>query len=135
MEWKSGDYHINDDKSKLPFNKIKEILSTSYWAADRSLEVIEKSIENSEFLGVYYKEELVGFARVVTDYATFYYICDVIIDEKHRGNGLGKELIRCITEKDELKGITGCLATKDAHGLYRQYGFETVDGRFMRRKV
>lgn len=135
MEWKSGDYYISDDKSKLSIDKIKELLSNSYWAADRSLKVIEKSIKNSECFGAYYKDELVGFARVVTDFATFYYICDVIIDERHRGNGLGKELVRRITEKDELKDITGCLATKDAHGLYRQFGFETLDGRFMRRKV
>lgn len=135
MEWRNGDYYINDDKSKLSVDKIKELLSKSYWAAERSLEVIERSVRNSECLGVYYNDELVGFGRVVTDYATFYYICDIIIDDRHRGKGLGKELVRCITEKDELKGITGCLATKDAHGLYSQYGFETVDGRFMRRKV
>jgi len=73
---------------------------------------------------------------VVSDYATVFWICDVFIDDNHRGNGLGKELIRCIVESNDYKGIRGILATKDAHGLYEQFGFtKAEEGRFMMRRL
>ena len=136
MDWIVGNYKISTDKSLLSLQKIKELLSKSYWASDRSIEIIEKSVRNSDCYGVYYNSEQVGFARVVSDYATVYWICDVYVDENHRGNGLGKELIRCITESDDFKEIRGILATKDAHGLYKQFGFgEAAEGRFMMRPL
>lgn len=72
-----------------------------------------------------------GFARAVTDYATIYWLCDVIIDEKHRGHGLGKMLVESVVNCEELAGLRGILGTKDAHGLYEQYGFVRVPDRFM----
>lgn len=133
MEWEFEDYTINTDKSLVSVDRVKEFLSDSYWASDRSKEVIEKSIMNSLCYGVYHGEELVGFARVISDYATTYWICDVYIDKNHRGKGLGKRLIGCIVENEEFKNIRGILATKDAHGLYEQFGFERVESRFMKR--
>jgi GNAT superfamily N-acetyltransferase len=135
MEWTNGDYKISTDKSLLSLERIKELLSKSYWASNRSIETIEKSVKNSDCYGVYYKEEQIGFARVVSDYATVYWICDVFIDETHRGKGLSKELMKCIVETDALKGIRAILSTKDAHELYKQFGFATVDGMFMARKA
>lgn len=116
-------------------DRVKEFLSDSYWVSDRSKELIEKTIMNSFCYGVYHDEELVGFARVVSDYATMFWTCDVYIDKSHRGKGLGKKLIGCIIETQEFKNLKGILVTRDAHGLYEQFGFERVESRFMARPI
>jgi len=90
---------------------------------------------NSFCYGVYHNDELVGFARVVSDYATMFWTCDVYIDKSHRGRGLGKKLIGCITETTEFKNLRGILVTRDAHGLYEQFGFERVESKFMTRPI
>ncbi|MBU3107306.1 GNAT family N-acetyltransferase [Clostridium gasigenes] len=133
MGWKEGKYKISNDKSLLSVEQICGLLSKSYWASKRPREVIEKSIENSICYGVYHIEKQIGYGRIITDYATTYYICDVILDEKHRGKGLGKKLIECMIEFDEISGGLGMLLTKDAHELYEQYGFEKDEKTFMRR--
>jgi GNAT superfamily N-acetyltransferase len=107
------------------------LLSKTYWAANRPREVIAESIRNSVCYGVYCGEEQIGFGRVVTDHATVYYICDVIVDEKYRDKGLGKRLVQCIT--DDFYNKLGILATKDAHELYQQFGFTRDEKSFMRR--
>ena len=116
-------YLISDDKSLLSTDRIMEMLSNSYWASNRSREVNEMAIENSICYGAYFNNHQVGYARVVTDNATMYWLCDVIIDEEHRNKGLGKKLIEVITNCDKLKGKLGILLTKDAHKLYDKYGF------------
>lgn len=126
---------ISKDKSMLQIDQIMNLLKQSYWAQNRSKEVVEKSIENSLCFGVYVDNLQIGFARAVTDYATVYWLCDVIIDETYRKNGLGKKLMQAITEDDELKSLMGILRTKDAHGLYRKYKFENDSEAFMRRKA
>lgn len=131
MEWQYGDYTISDDKSRISLDKVCELLSKSYWAANRSRETNEMAIKNSACYGIYLNQEQIGFARLVTDYCTAYWLCDVIIDEAHRGNGLGKKLIECITTSDEFKDKLGILGTRDAHGLYRRYGFSNFPDRFM----
>lgn len=133
MKWEFEGYRINTDKSLVSVNRVKEFLSDSYWASDRPIEIIEKTIMNSFCYGVYHHEEQVGFARVVSDYATMFWIGDVYIDKNHRGKGLGKKLIGCITETPEFKNLRGILATRDAHGLYEQFGFERVESKFMAR--
>lgn len=130
MEWVQGAYKISNNKVLLCLEEICELLAQSYWANKRPRAVIERAIENSLCYGVYNEDKQVGFARVITDYATNFYICDVIIDEKHRGRGLGKKLIQCIVETEELQGIFGMLLTKDAHGLYEKYGFVKGEGMF-----
>lgn len=135
MESSFGEYKINTDKKLIPVERLTELLNNTYWAHHRSQETIAKSIENSICFGVYHRRKLVGFARVVTDYATMYWLCDVVIDPDYRGRGLGKELIRYITEMDELKGKFGILATRDAHGLYEKFGFQRVPDKFMRRNA
>ncbi len=134
MDWSYGDYRISNDKSLLSLDKIYSFLARSYWANQRSKEIIELSIQNSLCFGIYIDMEQVGFARTVTDLATVYWICDVFVDEAHRGKGLGKQLIKCIVESEELKDLMGILGTKDAHGLYEQFGFAKDSERLMRRK-
>jgi len=134
MDIKFGKYKFSDNKSLISINKVCELLDKSYWANNRKKETTIKAIENSICIGIYFEEEMVGFARLVTDNATMYWLCDVIIDKKHRKNGLGKKLIEIITNMDELNDMFGILATRDAQGLYEKYGFKKVDGeKYMRR--
>ncbi|MGQ0600745.1 MAG: GNAT family N-acetyltransferase [Anaerolineales bacterium] len=122
-------FTLSTDKTKLNVTLIHDYLSQhSYWAQGRSAEVVRNSIEHSLCFGVYRGEEQVGFARVVTDYATFAWLCDVFILESVRGHGLGKWLIESIVAHPQLQGLRRfMLATRDAHELYRRYGgFETL---------
>ncbi len=137
-ECQFGDYTISTDKARLDLNLIQDFLNhSSYWAQDRSLVTIQKSIEHSLCFGVYLGDTQVGFARVVTDYATFAWLCDVFILEAHRGQGLGKKLVTYVAAYPELQGTLFLLATRDAHGLYQAYGgferLETSD-RWMKRR-
>lgn len=134
LDWTEGNFKISTNKSLLSLDRICELLSKSYWANNRTNEIIAKSIENSICYGVYAHGEQIGFGRIITDYATTYYICDVIIDEKYRGQGLGKKLVECMIGSEDLKNNTGILATRDAHGLYRQFGFANTENMFMLRR-
>lgn len=134
MEIKFNEYVISDNKKLLDLNTIKGFLSRSYWANKRPEERTERSIENSVCYGIYHEKRQVGYARVVTDYATVYYLCDVFIDEEYRGKGLGKKLIESLITSEELKDLMGILGTQDAHELYKQYDFESDPERFMRRR-
>jgi GNAT superfamily N-acetyltransferase len=133
MEWTYEDYVVSTEPGRLSIEAIERFLRDSYWAPDRPVETMLKAVENSMCFGVYQGDEQVGFARVVTDRATFFWLCDVYIDRKHRGCGLGKFLVQCVLNMPELRGLRGMLATRDAHGLYKQFGFQTTDDphRFM----
>jgi GNAT superfamily N-acetyltransferase len=124
-EWRRGDYLISTDRARLDWDAIYGYLSgESYWAKGRSMETIRRSVENSLPFGIYKGERQVGFARVVTDYATFAWIADVFVLEEFRGHGLSKWLMDVMLAHPELQGFRRwVLATKDAHGLYHQYGF------------
>lgn len=126
-------YRIIDGADGIDSQEVAALLKTTYWANKRSLETIEKTMRNSSCYGVYLDEEqkLIGFARVISDGATTYYLCDVVIDAAYRGKGLGKALISHIVSRPEYAGLRGLLLTKDAHGLYEQFGFEAVNGRAM----
>ena len=119
-------YSITSDRSRLDIDAIFDYLSTeAYWSAGRSRETIEHSIANSLCFGVFQGDQQVGFGRVVTDYATFAYLCDIYVLEEHRGRGLGLWLIESIIAA--LPPATRCiLRTRDAHELYRRFGFETI---------
>ncbi|CAM3178590.1 GNAT family N-acetyltransferase [Paenibacillus lupini] len=132
MEQWYKNYRVSDDKSLLNIETIGAFLGRSYWANQRSIETIEKSIQNSICYGIYQEDKQVGFARVVTDWATVYYLADVFIDEEHRGHGLGKELVGLIV--GQYEGIMGLLGTLDAHGLYEQFGFRRNADRFMNKR-
>ena len=129
FEDRRGEFVISTDKHRLNLQVIAEFLAQrSYWARGRSLETIARSIENSLCFGVFEGARLVGFARVVTDYATFGWIGDVFILESHRKQGLSKWLVRCIIDHPDLVSVRRLiLATQDAHDLYRKYGgFESL---------
>lgn len=135
MEIRHGDFLISDDREKLQLERICAMLKTSYWAGERSEETILRSIRHSLCFGVYRKDgEQVGFARCVTDFATMFWLADVIIDERLRGRGLGKALVEAILAHEQLQGMTALLATRDAQGLYSRFGFESVDARFYKKK-
>lgn len=124
MQKNFQNYRITDDKIGITPQAVKKLLDGSYWAPDRSLDLIEKTLENSVCVGVFLDEALVGFARVVTDKAVFAWIADVIVAEAHRGQGLGKEIIRFIQAYPDIPEHSQLLRTRDAHGLYEQFGFK-----------
>jgi len=135
METTKEDYRVITDKKQLSVEAIHKMLKNeSYWARNRSLEQVSKSIERSLCFGLFHRNNQIGFARVVTDGVTMFYLCDVIITEKYRGKGLGKVLMDAVFSSGEIQGLFGMLMTKDAHGLYRKYDFkgcEECQERFM----
>ncbi len=135
MERRIGTALISDDKNLLQIDRICTLLKTSYWAGERSRETIERSIVNSLCFGVYQNGEQVGFARCVTDYATMYWLADVILDERVRGQGLGKAMVDLIVSHELLQGLVGTLATRDAQGLYQRFGFDPIDARYYRKRM
>jgi GNAT superfamily N-acetyltransferase len=136
--WQRGEYSISTDRARLDVDLIHRYLSTSsYWAQGRPIEVVRRSIENSLAFGVYRGDSQVGFARVITDYATFAWVADVFILEEHRGRGLAKWLMEVAVAHPDLQGFRRwLLATKDAQELYRRFGFEELKRpeRFMERR-
>jgi GNAT superfamily N-acetyltransferase len=118
-------YYTSADKSKLDLEMIVDFLYGSYWAKDTPREAVLVSIENSFTIGLFDSAgKQVGFARVITDYARQAYLADVFVLEAHRGRGLGKLLVRTALDHPALSKIRSwLLATRDAHGLYEQYGF------------
>ena len=118
-------FEISTDKDLLDFQMIYSYLSDeSYWSKGISVEKVRRSIENSICFGVYHHGRQVGFARIITDKATFAYLCDVFILDDFRAQGLSKWLIQTILAHAELQGLRRwSLATADAHGLYSQFGF------------
>lgn len=132
-------YVISTDKSKLDVAVIHDFLSNrSYWGKGRTFEAVQKTIDNSLCFGAYdKKDQLAGFARVVTDLTIFAYLMDVFILEDNRGRGLGKQLIDHIINYPDLQGIRFWrLDTDDAHGLYRKYGFKepAFPGKIMEKR-
>ncbi len=128
MKKRKGEYEIDTDKRRLDLAAIHRYLSTeSYWAKNRTLEQTLTAIENSLCFGVYRGREQIGFARVITDKATFAYIGDVFILDEHRGKGVSKWLMEIILSQPDLQGLRRwLLATYDAHGLYKQFGFHEL---------
>ena len=126
-------YRILDGREKMDIQDIIRLLKNTYWAKQRSNKQIEKSVLNSSCYGVYLEDEekLVGFGRVISDYATTYYLCDVVIDTEYQHNGLGTALVSYIESLPEYAGLRGILITRDAHSLYRKFGYEVLDGRAM----
>ena len=126
-------YKILDGREKMDIQDIIRLLKTTYWAAQRSDEQIEKSVLNSSCYGVYLEDEekLVGVGTVISDYATTYYLCVVVIDTEYQHKGLGTALVSYIESLPEYAGLRGILITRDAHSLYRKFGYEVLDGRVM----
>lgn len=128
MEWQNGEFTISTDRNRLQIDAIHKYLSEeSYWARERSREQTETAIKNSLPFGVYKGENQIGFARVVTDFATFAYLGDVFILEDFRGKGLSLWLMDVIISHPDLQNFRRwILATKDAHTLYEKFGFAAL---------
>lgn len=126
-------YRIAEGAENISTEDIARLLKMTYWADTRSGETIERSVRHSFCYGVYAgdPERLVGFARVISDCATAYYLCDVIIDPAFQHRGLGTALVSHIVTSRDYAKLRGFLITRDAHDLYRKFGFEVVDGRVM----
>ncbi|HSZ84999.1 MAG TPA: GNAT family N-acetyltransferase [Puia sp.] len=129
MNWYKENFIISDEKEKLNAEYIHDYLSKkSYWAENIPLETVKKSIDGSICFGMCQNEKQIGFARVVTDKATFGYLADVFIDEDYRGKGLSKWMMEIIMAYPELQGLRRwMLGTRDAHELYSKFGFEPLE--------
>jgi GNAT superfamily N-acetyltransferase len=138
LEWRRGDYVISTDPVRLDVPVIHRFLTEeSYWAAGVTLDRVRRSIEHSLPFGLYLGEEQAGFARVVTDYTIFGWLCDVFVLGAHRGRGLGVWLVETALAHPELRDLRQwLLGTADAHGLYERFGFEPPDvpQRYLRRR-
>ena len=123
MHWEFNSYELTDEAARLDLDAVAALLRDTYWAADRPRSVLERSVQNSLCFGLFHEGGQVGFGRVVTDYATVAYLCDVVIADGHRGKGVGKWMLTCILEHPQLQGCRVDLFTKDAQEFYRGFGF------------
>ena len=120
-------YSISCDRDKLDLGTVHGFLSTSYWSPGLPIDVLRRAIAGSLCFGLYHGNAQVGFARVVTDKATFAYLCDVFVLEEHRGKKLGRWLMESVASHPDLQGLRRfVLVTRDAHGLYEQFGFRPL---------
>jgi GNAT superfamily N-acetyltransferase len=134
QEFSKDNFLLSNDKTRLSLDTICSFLSRSHWAASRKRSTVAKSIEHSLCYGVYTGRRQVAFSRLVTDYCTYAYLCDVFVDEEFRGLGLSKWMMECIMGNPDLSELRRfSLATKDAHGLYEKFGFQVLSGEESRR--
>lgn len=127
FERSQGEFTVSTDPQRVDVELVHSFLTRCYWAAGIPLDVVRRSVENSLCFGIYSGGRQLGFARVITDYATFAYVADVFVVESRRGLGLSKFLMECIMQHPRLQGLRRwSLATSDAHGLYSQFGFKAV---------
>jgi len=125
--YRKGDFIVSTDRERIDLDVVHGFLTDCYWANGIPRDVVARSIENSLCFGLYSDGKQAGFARVITDYATYAYIGDVFVLESFRGRGLGKWLMECIMQHPRLQGLRRwSLVTSDAHGLYAGFGFEPL---------
>lgn len=135
-EWTRGEYTISTDRRRLDIDVIHDFLSQSYWAKGRSRERVMQTIEHSLPFGLYHGSEQIGYARLVTDYVVLAFLADVFVLEAHRGKGLGAWLIEVITAHPELQRVRRwMLGTRDAHGLYRRFGFTEANANVLMERI
>jgi GNAT superfamily N-acetyltransferase len=137
LEWRRGEFTISTDPARLDVAVIHGFLSGSYWAGGIPLEAVKRSIEHSLPFGLYHGRRQIGFARWITDHATFAYLGDVFVLESYRGQGLGSWLMEAVVSHPAVQGQRRwVLLTRDAHGLYARYGFAPLAAaeRYMERR-
>lgn len=121
-------YDITYDQTRFNAAQLLPLYAQTYWANQRPLETIEKSLKHSLVYVAFYEKQPVAMLRMITDYTTFAYLCDVVVDESHRGKGLGKMILNEAFGRDDVKSLRRIsLLTQDAQGLYHQYGFENIE--------
>ena len=124
QDWRRDDYTVTTRRERMDVDAIHAYLVRSYWASGIARETVEEAMRHSLCFGLYAGDRQIGFARVITDRATFAYLCDVFIDDSYRGRGLGKWLMAAVMDHPDLQGLRRwTLATRDAHGLYKQFGW------------
>lgn len=127
LEQRQGDYLVSSDSLRLQIHNIHSFLSQSYWSPGIPFDVVQRAIEGSLCFGLYHHEAQIGFARVITDQATFAYLCDVYVLEAYRGQGLGRWLMECVASHPGLQNLRRfVLVTRDAHRLYERLGFRPL---------
>ena len=127
-EHRRGQFRISTDRSRLNLDTIHAFLTECYWAKGIPKDVIARSIQHSLCFGLYEEGKQIGFARVISDYATYAYIGDVFVLNEYRGQGLGRWLMQCIMQHPSLQGLRRwSLQTRDAHGLYEHFGFRSLN--------
>jgi N-acetylglutamate synthase-like GNAT family acetyltransferase len=128
LETHRDQFTISTDPARLNLDAIVDMLTRAYWAVGRPRERTERAIKNSLVFGVYEDDRQIGVARVISDYSIFAYLCDVFIHEEYRSHGLGKWLIQTILEHPDLREMRRwVLVTNDAHSLYKQFGFSSIE--------
>lgn len=127
LQWERDGYLVSTDPARLDLTAIHEYIARSYWAAGIPFATVARAVAHSLCFGMYRGTAQVGFARTVTDCATFAYLADVYVLEAHRGRGLGKWLVECVRSHPDLQGLRrSMLATRDAQGLYLQFGYTAL---------
>ena len=125
-------YSIVDGREHMALPEVMSLLKQTYWADTRPPEQVQKSMDHSRCYGIRLEEgTLVAFARVISDFATTYYLCDVIVDTEYQHRGFGMALVSYIENLPEYWGLRGILITRDAHGLYEKFGYQTLNDRAM----
>lgn len=128
FETHHDNFTISTDPARLDVDAICDFLTRSYWANGRPRERTERALQNSLVFGIYDGDKQIGVARVISDYSIFAYLCDVFIHEDYRAHGLGKWLMQTIHSHPDLQGLRRwALVTRDAHGLYRQFGYSSLN--------
>jgi GNAT superfamily N-acetyltransferase len=140
MKWQWNNFEVDSDRDRIDFDRLYGYLSTAYWSSDRSADEVHTAWNNSgPVFGLYDTDgALKGCCRVVTDTRTFAWLADVYIDEALRGQGLGKFMMQCVLAHPDCERVRQfILATQDAHGLYRQFGWEPLaePARYMIRRT
>lgn len=127
VDYKKDDFYITTDSSKIDIDAVCSLLAKSYWANTRERYTVIKSLENSLCFSLFHKERQIGLVRVITDGATYAYLCDVIIDEEYRNKGLGSWFFECVMRHPDLQDLRRwSLVTKDAHEFYKKFGFSDL---------
>lgn len=128
MEWFRGEYTVTTERERIQRTIVIDyIVNRSYWGKGRTQEQMNRAIDNSICFSLFRVDAQIGFARVITDYGTMFYLADVFVLEERRNMGLGKWLVECVLDYPPIRNLKGMLNTKDAHSLYEKYGFKILD--------
>lgn len=126
IAYRRGEFAVFTDPAKIDQGAVFRFMEDTFWAKRRPREVTARALKNSLCFSLYHHERQVGVARVVTDYATFAYLCDVCIEKAYRGQGLGRWLMECIMAYSQLQNLSWCLLTGTNHDFYKQFGFRSL---------
>ncbi|GAB5478831.1 MAG: GNAT family N-acetyltransferase [Marinobacter nauticus] len=123
MEWRKDEYLITDDRSKVQLEVVHRLLAATYWGDRRPREIVDRMVAGSICFSLYHGSKQIGFGRAVTDSTTFTWVADIVVEPEFRGAGLGKWIMECLLKHPAIKGTQLVLQTRDAQGLYEQFGF------------